>query len=114
MQRDRLRQGEARSVALVGAKRAALAYGLWIASLVGAATAPAAPGASWTQPGHDATHGSFNPDETTITAANVGELVELWHVDGIESDGAPVVSEGRVFVTTRSGRLIAFGLPAGG
>ena len=60
--------------------------------------ASAATAAAWPQAGYSATHAGFNRGERAITAANVGELVEHWHVDGVRSAGDPVVADGRIFV----------------
>jgi outer membrane protein assembly factor BamB len=42
------------------------------------AEASPSPGGDWKQAGFDSTHSSFNPDETTITAAAVASLHLLW------------------------------------
>lgn len=84
-----------------GLRGLALAAGSGIgllAIVATAATARAEGSGSWPQAGYAAAHAGFNPTERTITAQNVGSLVEHWHVDGIASAGAPIVANGRVFV----------------
>ena len=51
--------------------------------------------------GHDAARTGFNPDEVTINAGNVSQLVSKWqvHLDDVgHSSSAPVVADGRVYV----------------
>jgi outer membrane protein assembly factor BamB len=58
----------------------------------------------WEQPGHDAGRSRNNPDETTITAANVGGLEELWSTDtGQGAVGEPLSAGGKVYVATSGG-----------
>src|SRR5688572_6565044 len=58
----------------------------------------------WEQPGHDAGRTRNNPDETTITAANVGGLEELWSTDtGQGAVGEPLSAGGKVYVATSGG-----------
>src|SRR4051794_16797860 len=59
-----------------------------------------APG-DWPMYGHDVSRTNFNPDETTISASNVGQLISRWQVNiGSSStppSGAPSVANGKVF-----------------
>ncbi|MEO7431829.1 MAG: PQQ-binding-like beta-propeller repeat protein, partial [Dokdonella sp.] len=74
--------------------------------------------ADWTQWGYDAAHSASNPDETTITSANVATLTRRYQVTLPDSvDSAPVFAAGiatalgtkdLLFMTTRySGKLLA-------
>lgn len=63
------------------------------------------PGASpgdWPTYGHDLSRTNYNPDETTISASNVNQLVSRWQVfigsNGTPPSGAPGVANGRVYV----------------
>jgi hypothetical protein len=53
----------------------------------------------WLQAGNGAGRTYWNPDESTITAANVDDLVPLWDTDLGAASGAPI-SKGAVYVTT--------------
>jgi len=68
-----------------------------------AASAPAAAG-DWPMYGHDAARTNYNPAETTISAANVDQLVQRWeyHTGSGASltSSAPSVANGRVYVGT--------------
>ncbi|HUS15792.1 MAG TPA: S-layer homology domain-containing protein, partial [Chloroflexia bacterium] len=70
----------------------------------GRSPAPAAPGAAgdWPMYGHDISRTNYNPDETTINAGNVAQLVSRWQVNvGLGSSatsGAPSVLNGVVYV----------------
>ncbi len=70
----------------------------------GRAAGVAAAGGDWPMYGHDAQRTSFSPDETTISAANVGDLVARWQADigsnGVAPSGAPSVAGGRVYVAS--------------
>ena len=66
---------------------------------------PQAAAGDWPMYGRDPGNTSYNPDETTISAANVQDLVERWRSpdlgsNGAPSAGAPVVANGKVFVTS--------------
>src|SRR5829696_2414183 len=56
----------------------------------------------WPMYGHDASRTSYNPDETTISAGNVGQLVQRWQANvGFGSQApfnAPSVANGKVYV----------------
>jgi plastocyanin len=56
----------------------------------------------WPMYGHDISRTNFNPDETTISAANVAQLVQRWQANigtnGTGTSGAPSVSNGVVYV----------------
>src|SRR5262249_11130776 len=64
---------------------------------------PAAPAdaGDWPMYGHDPQHTSYNPNETTINAGNVAQLVQRWQA-GIggsgQSSSTPSVANGRVYV----------------
>jgi hypothetical protein len=55
----------------------------------------------WPTYGHDVSRTGFNPDETTISASNVNDLVQRWQANlgggSSPSSGAPSVSNGKVF-----------------
>lgn len=82
-------------------------------ALVGAAATPVAASTppAWEHPGYDAEDSHYNPTESTITANNVGELTKKWSVTLREATGptcnvppsAPVLSNGRLFVTNNRG-----------
>src|SRR6478672_12105639 len=67
----------------------------------GTARTPAAPG-DWPMYGHDVSRTNYNPDETTISAANVAQLVSRWQFNvgtsGTPPSAAPSVSGGKVYV----------------
>jgi outer membrane protein assembly factor BamB len=59
----------------------------------------------WPMYGRDPQHTSRNPDEAAISADNVHVLVERWQTadlgsNGAPPSGAPVVANGKVFVTS--------------
>ena len=58
--------------------------------------------AGWQQPGYDATNAGFNPNEHTITTANVATLKQVWHHGGDGTYSDPVVANGDVALTTRA------------
>jgi hypothetical protein len=68
-----------------------------------AASAPTAAG-DWPMEGQDTARTNYNPAETTISAANVNQLVQRWeyHVGSGASltSSAPSVANGRVYVGT--------------
>src|SRR5690348_9498214 len=71
-----------------------------------ASAPPAQPVATgdWPTYGHDNARTNYNPDETTIAAGNVAQLVQRWQVNigsnGTATSAAPSVSDGRVFVAS--------------
>src|SRR6266536_4247315 len=70
---------------------------------IGAAAGVLALGASlsgcWLQVGNGPGRDYFNPDETTITAADVGSLTPLWDADLGGSSTAPVVNGNAIYVS---------------
>ncbi len=56
----------------------------------------------WPMYGHDWSRTNYNPNETSINAGNVGQLVQRWQVNigsnGTAPSGAPSVANGKVFV----------------
>gem|GEM_PF-6291413 len=52
--------------------------------------------------GHDISRTNYNPDETTISAANVNQLGQRWQANigsnGTGTSGAPSVANGVVYV----------------
>jgi outer membrane protein assembly factor BamB len=89
---------------------------LLAACLLGTLATPAAFARDWPQFGYDAAHSGSNPDETTISAANVAQLVRRYQAalpSGVDS--APVYASqiqtaggvrDLVFVTTTSGAKV--------
>ncbi|GAA0710717.1 hypothetical protein [Dokdonella soli] len=76
------------------------------------ALAATAHGADWPQFGYDATHSGSNTAETTITAANVSQLISLYTNPVVLSatvDSAPVYASGVVTPTGIRDLLFAFG-----
>jgi outer membrane protein assembly factor BamB len=63
------------------------------AYLPGSASASPSPGGDWKQFGFDSSHSSFNPSETTLTAATVGSVHLLWSKGPAEPD---VIEHGHV------------------
>ncbi|HEX8599946.1 MAG TPA: PQQ-binding-like beta-propeller repeat protein [Chloroflexia bacterium] len=65
------------------------------------ALAPVAPG-DWPMLGRDVGRTSFNPDERTLNAANIDNLVPRWRAiinpKGIPAGSAPSVANGRVYI----------------
>jgi outer membrane protein assembly factor BamB len=111
----RLSRSTSRLLAIVAT--VALAAGSMPAALLAASPIPtptaAATGADWPQFGHDAAHTGYNPDETTISAANVADLKVAWTTtfgdDPRDSAQPPVVADGVIYVGTGEGRgLYAF------
>jgi outer membrane protein assembly factor BamB len=58
----------------------------------------------WPMYGHDVSRTNYNPDETTISAANVAQLVQRWQVNvgsgGTATSAAPSVADGVVYVSS--------------
>ena len=56
----------------------------------------------WPMYGHDVSRTNFNPDEHSINAGNVGQLVQRWQAfigsNGTGPFSAPSVANGRVYV----------------
>src|SRR5438045_4605489 len=56
----------------------------------------------WPMYGHDVSRTNYNPDETTISSGNVGQLIQRWQVNigsnGTPPSGAPSVANGKVYV----------------
>jgi hypothetical protein len=87
------------------------------AAVLTALTCPAAEAADWVQFGYDAAHTGFNPDEHTISSANVAALTTLYSVDLPASvDSAPVYlsnvstpqgTKNLLFALSENGRLMA-------
>jgi outer membrane protein assembly factor BamB len=71
--------------------------------------------------GHDISRTNYNPAETTISAANVNQLVQRWQVNiggsnGSPPSGAPSVANGRVYVgssATAGNNFFAFDAATG-
>jgi outer membrane protein assembly factor BamB len=88
--------------------------------LAAACAAPfgTAAAADWLQWGYDAAHSGSNPDEATVTAANVGQLMRRYDVTmTATTNAAPVLARGIVtpsgtkdllVVTAQSGRTTAY------
>ena len=55
----------------------------------------------WSMIGFNAGRSSFNLFEKKITPANVGGLAELWNATAGSGTSAPVVGDGRLFVSTQ-------------
>lgn len=71
-------------------------------------TGPTEARGSWPQFGHDPAHSGFNPDETSLTPANVSGLQEVWTA-GLSQPGglaSPAVAGGVVYAATA--QLYAF------
>src|SRR5579859_863282 len=89
------------SVALVGL--------LGMTSAAAPAPRPGAPTAAgdWPMYGHDPQHTSYNAVETTISAANLAQLISRWQFNvgsnGTPPSGAPSVANGRVYVGSSTG-----------
>ena len=62
----------------------------------------------WQQAGANQHHTGFNPNEVTITAANVAGLVPMWESTTGLRPGAPVVGSGRVYAGSENKTLYAF------
>ena len=62
----------------------------------------------WPMYSYDPQRTSYNPYETTLSAANIGQIGQLWQSSiGIGASGnpaysAPVVANGKVFVGTQT------------
>jgi hypothetical protein len=82
------------------------------AVVVAVATALLASGC-WLQPGNGPGHAYWNPDETTLTTANVASLAEDWtgYAEG-SLHSEPIVSGGKVFVSDTTVRSLG-GQPTG-
>jgi len=80
----------------------------------GTGAPPGTPGAhSWPMMGFDERNWYFNPNETALSVANAGSLMEKWRftVSGYPP-GTPVVGDGKVFVMATGGTY-AIDLAAG-
>ena len=72
-----------------------------IATIVGVTALTVTMAGCWEQPGYDAGHTRYNPDETALTAANVHELVELWSTDtGDAPVQGPLSVNGTIYAVT--------------
>lgn len=60
----------------------------------------------WLQPGFDATRSNWNRSETALTAATVGDLVELWDVQVPTATQVhdPISDRGTIYVTAGTNR----------
>jgi outer membrane protein assembly factor BamB len=56
---------------------------------------------SWKQPGYAATHDAYNPTEEIISASNVATMTEIWRLENVGGDIAPIVSAARIFTVSR-------------
>ncbi len=66
----------------------------------------------WSSVGFDATRGSYSAFDTKITPGNVTGLTQRWKADGGFQASAPVVIQGRIFVSTQPSGTTAGGLVA--
>jgi hypothetical protein len=83
----------------------------------------AASAADWLQWGYDPSHSANNPDETTVSAANVAQLTRRYQITmSANANVAPVLASAitttdgikdLLFVTAQSGRLTAFDVADG-
>jgi polyvinyl alcohol dehydrogenase (cytochrome) len=70
---------------------------------------PDAVTASWPEFGFDAGNTRHNPDEAVITPDNVGELEELWSIDGLDGvTSTPTIVDGVVYVGDFTGAVHAY------
>jgi outer membrane protein assembly factor BamB len=60
--------------------------------------------ADWPQYGFGPAHNGYNPNETTINAANVADLHQVWRTPSLDDQqqSQPIVAGGRLFVNTGS------------
>jgi outer membrane protein assembly factor BamB len=72
-----------------------------IITLIGGVRAGAA---DWPQYGFGPAHNGFNPDESTISAANVSQLHQVWRTPDLDDQqqSQPIVAGNRLFVNTGS------------
>lgn len=90
-----------------------------IARIAGAVALAVSVGGCWLQPEADAGRTNWNRTETTLTSANVGELVELWRApigrpETYSGLVRPQVSSGgTVYVTDALGTVTALSLATG-
>lgn len=76
--------------------------------------APAATTSSWPVAGHDLANDRFNPDEKSIGASNVAHLTRAWSTTFSGNLAAtPIVSGGRVFMSSYGGYVSAFDATTG-
>lgn len=113
-------------VPLVGGLSGATGLGAAAAGTSAPAPRPAGEGV-WTQPGSDAGHDYYNPDETSLTSPYLYSMTSDWHATGpplglhYGTQTLPVVGGGRVYFGTvdssvqardaASGRLLWRALP---
>src|SRR5438046_1013528 len=66
------------------------------------AALPTIPAGDWPMYGRDYSRTNYNPDETSINAGNVAQLISRWQVNvgtnGTPPSGAPSVSNSKVYV----------------
>jgi polyvinyl alcohol dehydrogenase (cytochrome) len=74
---------------------------------------PAPTPSSWPMFGCDLGNSRNNAGETTLSAANVGSLRELWRFDGPATTSAPAVVDGVVYLPGWDGKVYALRLEDG-
>jgi len=81
-----------------------LAYTLMPATIANPTPAVAAGNGDWPMYGYDQSRTNYNPAETAISHSTVNNLQQLWQANvgsnGVAPSGAPIVSNGRVYVVS--------------
>jgi len=83
---------------------AALGYMSMPATIANPMPAVAAGNGDWPMYGYDQSRTNYNPAETAISHSTVNNLQQLWQANvgsnGVAPSGAPIVSNGRVYVVS--------------